>query len=504
MIGPIIFPPLFLHFITSFLDQVEENRTILICSYIAVVLLAVADATPWFVAKVEPLMFFKFWPIAGPLYAPFLFLFFTTVFYCFYLLYEDMKKNRGGRRKQELYILWGSLICLAGGSTNFPLWYRIPIPPLGNALTFLFPLLLTYAIFRYDFLSFPLTLRRSLVYSTIIAISTATYLSALVILSMFVQQLTLPYHILLTLAIIFILTLGLQPIRTRAQKFIDSFFFPKQLQYPDALVEASSLLKNFADLPSAISRVNQVIFESLRAYGSSIFLYDAQGQAFVCKTFTGIFKRHEGLEIPAKSSVIKYIAASKNLLIKEILKNSIADKNQEEEVKDACQKLNAFEIEVAVPCKKDQELIGFICLSEKIGSDIFSEEDLNLLTAIADQLVITIDNAALLEKEKAAAVKISTLEIQAKTERLVSMTQMTVSLSHEINNPLTTVILNVQAVLEQSQQGKCGADFIAEQLEPAKKEAIRIKDLMKKLENLTETTVSDVVDYLPGTKMIEI
>ncbi|MCX5750396.1 MAG: hypothetical protein NT099_01795 [Candidatus Saganbacteria bacterium] len=503
MLGPIWFPALFLHFVSAFLNEVEENRIIIALSYAAALFFSIITATPLFVAGVEPQMFFKFWPIAGPLYMPYLLFLFTTTFYGLYLLYEDFIKSKGMRRNQEIYIFWGILICLLGGSTNFPLWYHIPIPPLGNALAFTFPLFVTYAIFRYDFLNFPLALRRSLVYSIIIAISTTVYLLLLLVLSLFVQQLTISYHILLTVAIIFMLTIGLQPLRSKLQRLIDNFFFSKQLQYPDALVEASSVLKNFADLPSAINRVNQIMFESLKVYGVSIFLYEEKEHSFLNKSHAGIFnKTHSGLAIPASDTIIKYITASKKLLIKELIKNSLPAHGPMEEAKDVFQKLNAFEIEIVIPCKKEKGLIGFICLSEKIGGEIFTEEDLNLLTAVADQLVITTDNAALLEKEKAAAVKISTLEIKAKTERLVSLTQMSVSLSHEINNPLTTVLLNVQAVLEQTQKGKCGADFVTQQLESAKKEAIRIKDLMKKIEHISESTVTDVVDYLPGTKMI--
>ena len=53
------------------------------------------------------------------------------------------------KRRQIEYVFWGTLIGFIGGSTNYFLWYDIPIPPIGNFLVILYPLALGYAVLKH-------------------------------------------------------------------------------------------------------------------------------------------------------------------------------------------------------------------------------------------------------------------------------------------------------------------------------------------------------------------
>lgn len=116
-----------------------------------------------------------------------------------------------------------------------------------------------------------------------------------------------------------------------------------------------------------------------------------------------------------------------------------------------------------------------------------------------------------LEKEVLGVMMIVTdlteskkLELESKKRsRLESIQQMTVSLNHEINNPLTSVLCNVQFVLKKIKEegGLPDAGELLESLSIAEKESKRIKKILENLRKVNEPTTTE---YLPGVEMIDI
>jgi len=99
---------------------------------------------------------------------------------------------------------------------------------------------------------------------------------------------------------------------------------------------------------------------------------------------------------------------------------------------------------------------------------------------------------------------IKTQEQLIQSEKLASITQITVSLNHEINNPLTSVLADIQfALLKLRKNGvdTQGVTRTISCLEAAEQEALRIKSIMENLRKLTKPVVED---YIPGIKMINI
>lgn len=91
-------------------------------------------------------------------------------------------------------------------------------------------------------------------------------------------------------------------------------------------------------------------------------------------------------------------------------------------------------------------------------------------------------------------------EAIAARSKLESVSEMAVSLNHEINNPLTSVLCNIQYVLNKlAPQKDLIEQNLIDGLVSAEKESKRIKKI---LENIRRITIPVVEEYLPGTKMI--
>jgi len=165
LIGGAIFIPIFyLHFVLAFLEKIKENKRLLIIIYIFAFISLASDFTPLFVKGVEPVLSFAFWPKPGMVFHTFLVTWFLIIIYTTYLLLKKYRTATGILRDQIRYILIGMTIGYIGGSTNYFLWYGIPIKPYGNILASVYVGTTAYAIIRHRLMDIKLVMRRSTVY----------------------------------------------------------------------------------------------------------------------------------------------------------------------------------------------------------------------------------------------------------------------------------------------------------------------------------------------------
>ncbi|MDO8601466.1 MAG: ATP-binding protein [bacterium] len=164
MAGAIFIPLFYLHFLLALLNKIKEKKKILIFGYISLSLFFLLNFSPWFIDGVKPKLNFTFWPNAGILFHPFLIVWFFYVIYAVYLLIREYGMAVGVQKKQIQYILIGTIIGYLGGATNYPLWYNVPIPPIGNWTTTIYIATVAYAITRYRFMDIKVILTEFLVF----------------------------------------------------------------------------------------------------------------------------------------------------------------------------------------------------------------------------------------------------------------------------------------------------------------------------------------------------
>ena len=113
--------------------------------------------------------------IVGGIVPIFLGIFLFLFFYSIYIIFKSIKKVIGYKRKQLIYFLIASLIGIFTGSTAFFPVFNVPIFPFGMFIFPLYPIFLTYAIFRYQFLDIQIIIKRSTLYASLIILITALY-----------------------------------------------------------------------------------------------------------------------------------------------------------------------------------------------------------------------------------------------------------------------------------------------------------------------------------------
>ncbi len=105
--------------------------------------------------------------------------------------------------------------------------------------------------------------------------------------------------------------------------------------------------------------------------------------------------------------------------------------------------MSQLEAEVSIPLISKGQLIGMINLSHKFNKDIYSHEDIELLSTLANQTTIAIENARLYDDLKKSKSYIR------RADRLASLGTLTAGLAHEIRNPLVAIKTFTQLLPER-------------------------------------------------------
>jgi DNA-binding response OmpR family regulator len=99
------------------------------------------------------------------------------------------------------------------------------------------------------------------------------------------------------------------------------------------------------------------------------------------------------------------------------------------------------------------------------------------------------------------------LRLRALQERLVAMekkatiAQMVITLSHEINNPLTSVLWHAQLMQEWLEEAPAVGENVWNSLRALVQEANRIQKVIDRLQSLEEPAVKE---YVSGVEMIDL
>jgi len=108
---------------------------------------------------------------------------------------------------------------------NFLPVYGVPIPPSGNGLVIIFMSIIAYAIVRHRLMEIEVVIRKSLVYSILIALISATYLAMLVLAERVLQGIVGYRSAVGSVLAAFIIALGFIPVHNAVQRWVDRLFF---------------------------------------------------------------------------------------------------------------------------------------------------------------------------------------------------------------------------------------------------------------------------------------
>lgn len=486
-IGIIMIPVLFMHFVYSFLDIKRPVflRTIYVFS-LAMLLLNIFRKDI-FLGKVS--LFFADSKIFQPGYwiyppSPFL-LFYILVFFVGIagLTHIDMirgyKKAGLFKRNQIKYFFIGTASGFIGGGFSFLPCFNISLYPVSNIAVVLYPIITSYAIVKYRLMDIKVAVTRTgifvVVYTLVLGIPIA--LSAIAkdwLMIILGQNWWLgPFVLLIILA-------ATGPyMYIYLQRKAETILLRKQYTYQNTLKQAARELARIHKLKRLLNLITHIVTKTASISHSAIYLLDDKSQRFLLSA-TRNFKKILPSSTNKEDPLISWLENQKESLVYE----EIYRKTQEETnpiFKELERSMRLLQAIVIVPGFLKDKLIGFLVLGEKRAGGFYTTQDLDTFAVLANQAALAVENAMLYEnmEEQVRERTKELVEMQKQliqAEKLASVGTLAGGVAHEINNPLTAILTNVQMLLAES-NGK----FDRESLELIEEATKRCRTIVQKL-----------------------
>ena len=349
-------------------------------------------------------------PVVGWAYPLFIIYFVIYMGYGLVNLIQKYNLAKGLERVQVGYFLLGaSLSAFIGMLTN------LILPFLGNArftelgpLSTIFLVAFTaYAIVRHRLMGIDVVIQRGLIYTVAAAAIATLYALAIFFSEQFLRGIIGYSGILMTILAALIIALTFQPFIRFLQDITDRIFFRGRYDYQKTLRDVSSKIASIIRLEQLANLIVGSFLETMRVSEISLLLYDKDRHRFrsVSIDLKEALPRYKRIEMDERSPIISWLKIEKSILIKdevdtEIERLGLVEGGEErkknlEEVRD---ELDRIAVVAWIPIISKEELIGIITLGYKLSGDMFTDEDLGLLTTLANQAAVAIENAELYDE----------------------------------------------------------------------------------------------------------
>ncbi len=503
-IAAIMIPPAFLFFVYSLIDAFnikKEKIKLAFCCMISAIFLFNAF-NPYFIKDVKP-SGLVFVIVPGMMYHLFSLFFAATVVYGYIRMLLKYKAATRFKKNQLLYVLVAFVIAGVSGLIHFLSAYGIKERYPHDLFVILFAALVSYSIVKYRAIEVDVAFKRTMAYSFSASLLTGLFIIIVLGITNLFSTFAEIHSFRVSILAAFLIALLFNPLKNRVQVIIDRVFYKRSYDYYATIQQVSSTLASMFDLQKIFRFVGNIIYEVLGL--ENVYLLTASpggGYEVVYHVYRKDKKRKhdsqpqcsmEGMRIGSRSGIIGLCRKYGDILVRDELTRVERDSGEDMILKIKAD-LDLFQAEAVVPVFVDGKLTALMVLGERLSGDMFTGEDINLLSTIADQTAIAIKNAALY-KDK------------VNSERLASIGMMSATFAHEIRNPLTSLKTFAQLMPEKYNDAEFRDKFSKIVVGEIERIDGLISDLLdfsaeKKMSRVNKfnlvALVDEIVDYVRG------
>ena len=474
--GAIFIPSSFLHliFCTSGVNLYSRNKKTIIIAYTISLIFLLLNFTPLFVKGVRARLDFKYFTDPGMFFPVYGLFYLSNLTYAFYKLITEFPRVSAVKRNQLKYILAAAIVGFGGGLSTFLPLFNIKIFPFGYYITPFYSVIVSYAIVKHQLMDISIVIKKGMVYA---------YLSFFVLLpcmivsilaqKFFFNQISYFFSFLIFCTIL-LASLVFLKVTPEIEEYIEKRLFKSKFEYKKTLRELIEIIVSFLDEKELFKKAGNILVKDLGAEKVSFFLLDKEKRAYTLRAYQNL-QRSKVKELPRQDPFIEWLEGERQPVVREVLERSMDDPD----IRLVVKRLESMESEVCIPLMTREQLIGLINLGNKRSGDMYSHEDLDLLTHFATQASVALENARLYQEMQRAQ------QLMRRTDRLSSLGSLTAGLAHEIRNPLVTIKTFLDLVPERYKDKEFRGNFL--------------KLTTSELERITKL-VSDLLDFAKPKK----
>lgn len=371
----------------------------------------------------------------------------------------------------------------------------VPIYPFGFVSMFILIVLLGYSIIRYKAFDIETVIHKTVLWaaSFLIIITPIFYLYSL----FFPYMKESPFsQALFGLGSFFIFAFYLRVIQPK----VDHLFQRRKADLEAISSQFVADLVYLKGIDSLIQRIEETIRNALYPHWVDIFIYDEKKKDY------RVSNRAELANRVSKFDEDDFFLQWLKKRNKIILRDFVEIDPEYVAMKDAARSyFTATEAVVAIPLVLNERLLGVINLDKKANLKRYSAVDFNFLTTLKNQAAIAISNSLIYQniEEQVKERTQELLEVQKQliqAEKLATVGTLSGGVAHEINNPLTAILTNVQMLLALSDDD--GAKMDKESLELIEEATQRCRNIVQKLMAYAKKPLEK--DELVATDLVQV
>jgi len=433
----------------------------------------------------------NFYPQAGKLYFLFI-IFFLIVFSEIILrLYQVFKNATGYRKSQILYVCAAYTAGAVSGALHFFAVYTGKEPIPHDIFIILYPIIITYTITKYRLLDIEVLITRTGIFVSVYTLVLGLpFLFAYSFKNSLINLLGADWWIGPLVLMAFLATAG-PFMYIYIQKRTEAILLREQRSYQEALKQAVVGMTRIHSLYKLINFLVDSITVNVRISHSAIYLREAKTGDFTLKDGRNL-KKIQPAFLNKSDLLIDRLQKQKDPLLYEEIKRR-SEENPDSEFSELEKQMRSLNASVVVACSLDDKLLGLLILGNKFSGKSYTTDDLDIFLLLASGAALAIDNALLYENME-AQVQLRTqelVEVQKQlvhAEKLATVGTLAGGVAHEINNPLTAILTNVQMLLS-------GDELDKESLEMIEEATKRCKTIVQKLMTFSKKPMESTMMY---------
>jgi signal transduction histidine kinase len=397
-------------------------------------------------------------------------------------LYVAAPKASGIRRTQINYLILAISIAFAGGIHDFiPIVFgytkypfsNVNVYPCGSVAIIIWASVTAYAIVKHRLLDIEFVVRKSVTYTIITFLLLIPCLGLVITAQKFLfGHINRAFTVVIFLLFL-VIAYAFPRLRPGTEAAVTKAFFRERYDYTRTLNRLSSAMISILDKKQLLKKLVETTATALKSENASIFLWDDETNLYRMEASWGLSKPSHEVGSP-KTSFFMWLEKNKTYILKDELESG-ASTNPKNFIANGfeflIEHMNSMEADLSIPITFRNKLYGVLNLGRKKKKGLYTHEDIDLLTGLANQTAIALENARMYTDLQ------KSMESMQRADRLAALGTLAAGMAHEIRNPLVSIKTFLQLVPERHNDKEFMGEFHA----LASSEADRISNLVGQL-----------------------
>ncbi len=484
--GVVFIPTFFYHFTVSFVNREKEKRKAIFFNYLSgVIFFILLHFTDLIINGVHE----YFWGYQTnvnssrihDLFIILLILTFLLGFKELVIVFKHLQKGTKERNRLK-YVLLSYIIAIVAALDFIPN-YGIEFYPIGSVFIVSWISLLAYSIVKHQLMDITVAIKKTVAYSLVLLLLIVPCFAAVIATEKYLPQ-SFYYPVL---AFLFVTVGFIFPrLKVQAERNLENVLFRGIFDYKETLDNLSKEMATLQDLDELLANATKTIARAIDTSAMGLYLFkENEKYQYQLKSSYGKFTE-DWPQLDRYSDLVQCMRSGDDIIKPEkaVKKGDCHSSLVEKE-------LYALNARISIPIKFERMLMGFMIIGEKESAGDYSKEELKVLSTMANQLAVAIENSLKYEEIKDLSVNLEkiveerTIELRRANDELMQLDRLKNEffsrVSHELRTPLANIVLPVENILME----------LGDQIHPEnrkEKEAIlrNARKLMKRINEILD------------------